>query len=171
MTKNDKTTIMVSACLLGVNCNYKGGCSYNFTKNSRFWLELTNKYNIIPICPEQQGGLPTPRIPSELINSAELIEKGLGKIINKKGEDVTQNFVKGANEILRLAKLYNVQSAVLKSKSPSCGTKTVYDGTFNSIQIPGQGYTAYLLNKFKIKLYDEQDFCDIFGCTLSDFKD
>ncbi len=161
---------MISACLLGVKCNYKGGCSYDFTKNSRFWSYLSSKYNIIPICPEQQGGLPTPRIPSELLDKAENISLGKGIIINKEGQDVTLNFIKGAEEILRLSKLYSVQFAVLKSKSPSCGTKTVYDGSFSGVLLEGQGYTAYLLRKSKIKLYDESDFCDLEKCTLSDFK-
>ncbi|MBQ3643590.1 MAG: DUF523 domain-containing protein [Candidatus Riflebacteria bacterium] len=161
---------MVSACLLGVNCNYKGGCSYNFAKDSRFWAKLSSKYFIIPICPEQQGGLPTPRIPSELLNKAEDIELGKGKIISKEGLDVTPNFVKGAEEIVRIARMYSVQFAVLKSKSPSCGVKSVYDGTFSGVLIDGQGYTAYLLNKSGITLYDENDFCDILKCTISDFK-
>ena len=161
---------MMSACLLGVNCNYKGGCSYDFTKDNRFWANLKSKYNIIPICPEQQGGLPTPRIPSELLNRAEEIEQGKGRIISKEGVDVTHNFVKGAEEILRIARLYSVQFAVLKSKSPSCGVKSVYDGTFKGVLIDGKGYTAYLLNKSNIRLFDENDFCDFLKCTLSDFK-
>ncbi len=169
MNNTEKITIMVSACLLGVNCNYKGGCSYDFTKNSRFWSNLKSKFNIIPICPEQQGGLPTPRIPSELLDKAEVIEQGKGRIISKEGLDVTHNFVKGAEEILRIARLYSVQYAVLKSKSPSCGVKSVYDGSFKGVLIPGMGYTAYLLNKLNIRLFDEKDFCDFLKCTLSDF--
>ena len=106
-----------------------------------------SKYIIIPICPEQQGGLPTPRIPSELLNKAEDIEQGKGKIVSKEGYDVTANFIKGAEEIVRIARLYGVQQAVLKSKSPSCGIKSVYDGTFSSVLIDGQGYTAHLLNR------------------------
>ena len=170
MNNTDKKTIMVSACLLGINCNYKGGCSYDFTKNSRFWLDLCNKYTIIPICPEQLGGLSTPRIPSELLNKAEDIAKGKGQIINKEGKDVTKNFIKGAEEILRLSKVYKVQYAVLKSKSPSCGTKTVYDGTFQGILIDGLGYTAYLLKKSGVLLFDESDFCDFEKCTLSELQ-
>ncbi len=156
---------------MGVNCNYKGGYFYDFTRNSRFWTNLCSKYNIIPICPEQQGGLPTPRIPSELLNSAEEIDLGKGKIINKEGTDVTQNFVKGANEILRLARMYKVQFAVLRDKSPSCGTKIVYDGSFKGVLLDGQGYTAYLLRKINIKLFNESDFCDFEKCTLSEFKE
>lgn len=161
---------MVSACLLGVKCNYKGGCSYDLTKNSRFWLNLCDKYNIIPICPEQLGGLPTPRIPSELLGKAEDIANGKGQVINKEGKDVTQNFIKGAEEILRLSKVYKVQFAVLKSKSPSCGTKTVYDGTFQGVLIDGLGYTAYSLKKSGIKLYDESEFCTLEKCTLSEIQ-
>ena len=170
MNKQDKITIMMSACLLGTKCNYKGGCSYDFTKDSRFWSTLCSKYNIIPICPEQQGGLPTPRIPSELLDNAEAIERGEGRIVNKLGEDVTKNFIKGGEEILRLAKVYNVQFAVLKSKSPSCGVKSVYDGSFSGVLLEGKGYTAHLFSKYGIQLFDESDFCDIFKCTLSDFS-
>ncbi len=167
---SEKITIMMSACLLGVNCNYKGGCSFDFTKDDHLWSALTSKYNIIPICPEQRGGLPTPRIPSELVAKASEIELGKGKILSKTGTDVTANFVKGAIETVRLARLYNVQLAVLKSKSPSCGTKTVYDGSHSGILVDGQGYTAYLLNKAGIRTIDEAEFCDLEKCTLSDFK-
>lgn len=169
-SNSEKITIMMSACLLGVNCNYKGGCSFDFTKDSHLWSILSSKYNIIPICPEQRGGLPTPRIPSELLNKASDIELGKGKIVSKTGADVTANFVKGAVETLRLARLYSVQFAVLKSKSPSCGTKSVYDGSFNGILVDGQGYTAYLLNKAGIRTVDETEFCELEKCTLSDFR-
>lgn len=165
----EKAAILMSACLLGIQCNYKGGCSYDFTRNDHFWAKLTSKYAIIPICPEQLGGLPTPRIPSELLSKASDIEEGKGKIVNQKGDEVTYNFVKGAKEVARLSKLYNVHLVVLKSKSPSCGTKSVYDGNFNGVLIPGQGYTAYLLDKAGIKVIDEQRFCEMEGCTLSEF--
>lgn len=170
MEDNTKKTILISACLLGVNCNYKGSCSYDFSKNNCFWSSINRKYNIIPICPEQLGGLSTPRIPSELQDSAANIESGKGRIVNKKGLDVTKNFVNGANEVLRLSKMYNVHFAVLKSKSPSCGTKTVYDGTFSGVLIDGLGYTAYLLRKSKVTIYDEYEFSEILKCTLSSFK-
>lgn len=160
----------MSACLLGINCNYKGGCSYDFTRNSHFWDSLCEKYNIIPICPEQMGGLPTPRIPSELLDNAEMIEARKGKIINKEGNDVTLNFIKGGTEILRLARLYSVQYAILKSKSPSCGVKSVYDGSFSGVLIDGKGYTAHLLAKNGIRIFDEYNFCSFLQCTLSDFK-
>ena len=165
----EKITIMMSACLLGVKCNFKGGYSYDFTRNSHFWSKLLEKYNIIPICPEQMGGLPTPRVPSELLDKASFVEAGKGIIINKTGTDVTVNFVKGAEEVLRLAKLYNVKMAVLKTKSPSCGVKTVYDGSFSGVLIPGMGYTAYLLNKNNMKVIDEADFCEAEKCTLAEF--
>lgn len=170
VSNNNKPAILVSACLLGVNCNYKGGCSYDFTRDSRLWISLNEKYTIIPICPEQLGGLSTPRIPSELIATSENILNQKGQVISREGTDVTANFVKGAKESARFAELYNVQFAVLKSKSPSCGVKSVYDGSFGGVLVDGMGITACLLKKMGIMLFDENDFADLEKCTLSDYK-
>lgn len=135
--------ILVSACLLGLDCKYDGGNNYN--KNIE---KLKNKYNLIPVCPEIFGGLSTPRHPSERLKE---------KIITKTGNDVTIQYKKGAEETLKLAKLYNVKLAVLKERSPSCGKGKIYDGTFSHNIIDGNGVTAELLLKNGIKIYGESE--------------
>lgn len=130
--------VMVSACLLGVNCKYNGG-----NNNNEELLKLLKNKNVIPICPEIYGGLPTPRIPAEIKN---------GKVINKSNIDVTMQFEKGALETLKLAQKLNVKIAYLKQNSPSCGFGSIYDGTFSGNKIPGDGVTAKLLKENGIKI-------------------
>ena len=136
--KNQKEKILVSACLLGVNCKYDGGNNY-----SKEVDEFLKDYEIIPICPEIMGGLPTPRVPSERLGD---------KVISKDGVDVTKQYLKGANECLFLAKKYNVKKALLKLKSPSCGLGKIYDGTFSRNLIEGNGVTADLFLKNGIEV-------------------
>ena len=128
-----KEKILVSACLLGINCKYNGGNNY-----SEEVMEFLRDYEIIPICPEIMGGLPTPRPASEIKKD---------KVININNEDVTDNFKKGAEETLKLAKLLGVKKALLKRKSPSCGSGEIYDGTFSGALIKGDGITAQLLKE------------------------
>lgn len=139
----EKENVLISACLLGVNCKYSGG--NNYKKQVEL---LKEKYNLIPICPEIYGGLETPREPSEIVDS---------KVINKKGIDVTPQFKKGAEETLKLAKFYNVKLAILKEKSPSCGFKEIYDGTFSGKLKTGNGITAELLFENGIKIIGESN--------------
>jgi len=136
--------ILVSACLLGVNCKYNGENNYNEKV-----MEYLRDKEIIPICPEIMGGLPTPRIPSEIVGD---------KVYNKNGEDLTENFQRGAKETLELAKKLGVKKALLKSKSPSCGYKKIYDGTFSDILIDGNGVTAKLLSEKGFEIITEKDF-------------
>ena len=139
----EKENVLISACLLGVNCKYSGG--NNYKKQVEL---LKEKYNLIPICPEIYGGLETPREPSEIVDS---------KVINKKGIDVTPQFKKGAEETLKLVKFYNVKLAILKEKSPSCGFKEIYDGTFSGKLKTGNGITAELLFENGIKIIGESN--------------
>ena len=134
----NKEKILVSGCLLGLNCKYDGGNNYKEEID-----EFLKDYDVIPICPEIMGGLPTPRV------SAEKLED---KVITKNGEDVTKQFRKGAEECLFLAKKYNIKKALLKSKSPSCGFGKIYDGTFTHTLIDGNGITAELLNNNGIEI-------------------
>ena len=135
--------ILVSACLLGMCCRYDGkSCEYQKI------LELKDKYELIPVCPEQLGGLPTPRTPSERIGD---------KVIMKDGNDVTLQYNKGAEEALRLAKLFDIKIAVLKSKSPSCGKGLIHDGTFGGGMTEGNGVTADLLIRNGIKVFTEEE--------------
>lgn len=127
--------ILVSACLLGINCKYDGGNNFN-----QKVFDLVKEGKAIPVCPEQLGGLKTPRIPSEI----KMID-GKRCVINSEGEDVTENFEKGAIEVLKLAKELDIKKAVLKSKSPSCGVNKIYSGEFNKQLVDGNGITADLL--------------------------
>lgn len=139
--------ILISACLLGVNCRYDGG-----GKLINQIDRLKEKYNLIPVCPEVYGGLETPREPAEIID---------GKVINREGKDVTENFIKGANATLHLAKLYNCKYAILKERSPSCGYGEVYDGKFSGNLVKGNGITAELLSKNGIKIIGESEIGDL----------
>ena len=138
-----KEKILVSACLLGVDCKYSGGNNSNEKV-----LEYIKDYEVIPVCPEIMGGLSTPRPPSERIGD---------KVLNNQGIDVTNEYTKGTLETLKLAKLFNVKKALLKAKSPSCGKGKIYDGTFNGILINGNGVTVDLLESNGISVITEQD--------------
>lgn len=138
-----KMKLLVSACLLGINCKYNG----KNNQNNKI-LELLKNYDLIPICPETLGGLPTPRIPSEIQND---------KVITKDGRDVTKEYQKGAKEALKIAKLYDCKIAILKEKSPSCGCGKIYDGTFSKTLVDGDGMTARLLKENNIKIIGESD--------------
>ncbi len=135
---NKKEKILVSACLLGVNCKYNGDNNYSSEID-----EFLKDYEIIPICPEIMGGLPTPRVPSERLGD---------RVVTKDGIDVTKQYEKGANECLFLAKKYNIKKALLKKRSPSCGYGEIYDGSFSKNIIPGNGITADLLEKNGIEI-------------------
>jgi len=127
--------ILVSACLCGVNCKYNGKNNLN-----EEMLELLKKGEALLVCPEQMGGLETPRNPSEI-----KIINGEIKIFMDNGRDVTENYIRGAKEVLKIAKELNVKKAILKKKSPSCGCGEIYDGTFTGKLIKGNGITAALL--------------------------
>lgn len=148
--------IIVSACLLGENCKYSGG--NNKAENVIKYLE--GKEYIL-VCPEQLGKLSTPRDPSEIITEGnkdvnDVLDKNI-KVLSNKGVDVTANFIKGAEETLKIAKEHNVKKAILKAGSPSCGYKKIYDGTFSGNKVQGMGVTAAILNKENIELLDEDD--------------
>lgn len=135
--------ILISACLLGVDCRYDASA-----KTIPELENLMSKHTLIPVCPEQLGGLSTPRSPAEI--------KG-DLVINKDGVDVTEEFAKGAEETLKIAKLYNCEYAILKERSPSCGSKKVYDGTFSKTIIDGDGFAAKLLKENGIKVIGETE--------------
>lgn len=143
MEKQEK--IIVSACLLGVSCRYDGK-----SVPSPKVMALMDRYTLIPVCAEILGGLTTPRSPSEIVGD---------KVINRKGEDVTENYQRGAEEILRLCRLYGVKEAILKEKSPSCGVNLIYDGSFGGNLINGMGVLTRLLTSNGIRVIsDEDDF-------------
>jgi len=133
--------ILVSGCLLGLNCRYNGT-----GKQSEELIEIMEEYNLIPICPEQLGGLTTPRLPAEKVKD---------RVLLKDGKDVTEEFMRGAKETLQLALLYDCKLAILKERSPSCGYGKIYDGTFSGNVIDGNGVTAQLLTDHGIKVIGE----------------
>jgi len=134
---------VVSACLAGIKCRWDGDA-----KPCQKVIELVKQGEAIPICPEQLGGLSTPRMSAE--------QKG-NKVFTKNGQDVTAEFVMGAKESLKIAKSVKCTEAILKSKSPSCGSGKVYDGTFSGNLIDGDGVTAKLFKKNKIKVLTEDE--------------
>ena len=139
--------LLVSSCLLGNNVKYNGKNNYAADIE-----KIKNKYNIIVVCPEVMGGLPIPRIPSEILND---------RVVNKEGVDVTNNFYAGANIALELVKKYNIKKALLKEGSPSCGSNYIYDGTFSGTKVEGQGITAKELSKLGVKIYNEKQIEDL----------
>lgn len=133
--------ILISSCLLGIPCRYDGkeGERADIT-------ELKEKYNLIPICPEIYGGLPTPRVPSERVGN---------RVLMRDGSDVTENYKRGAMTALKLCKEFNCKIAVLKERSPSCGSGEIYDGTFSKKITNGDGVTAEILKKNGISVIGE----------------
>ncbi len=112
-----KEVVLISACLLGIECRYDGKSKYNNIVD-----KLKNIYTLIPICPEQLGGLPTPRPPSEIINGDGLdVLMGKAKVVNLEGKNVTNEFLKGAITAVKIAQLLDIKKCFLKAKSPSCG--------------------------------------------------
>lgn len=134
--------LLVSACLLGCACRYDGGA-----KPCRAALALAKKHELVPVCPEQLGGLPTPRPPAEIRRE---------RVMNRLGQDVTDAYHKGAAEALKLCRILNCQGAVLKARSPSCGSGRVYDGSFAGTLVPGDGITAHLLKAEGIPVWTEE---------------
>ena len=144
--------VLVSACLLGINCKYNG--KNNFKKEISSLID--KGYSLIPICPEQLGGLPTPRETAEIVLGSGLdVLKGNSKILNKKGKDVSSNFLSGAKQSLYIAKLFNIDKAVLKEKSPSCGVNFIYN---KGILKKGAGITTSLLKLNNIKVISSHNF-------------
>jgi uncharacterized protein YbbK (DUF523 family) len=124
---------LVSACLAGVRCRWDGN-----SRPSKAVIAMVKNGEAIPVCPEQLGGLETPRPAAEIIG---------GRVFSSDGVDVTDAFEKGAEEALRIARAYECKEAILKSKSPSCGSGEIYDGTFSGKLVKGDGITAALLKK------------------------
>ena len=136
-------TLLVSACLLGCSCRYDGASK---PLDGDILDALREKHTLVPVCPEIYGGLPTPRHPSE--------RRG-GRVVMNSGEDVTAQYMKGAQEALRLAEMFGCTAALLKQRSPSCGSGTIYDGTFSGALTEGWGVAAELLRSSGITVLGE----------------
>ena len=130
--------ILISACLLGCRCRYDGG-----SKMHPAAAALAERHELVPVCPEQLGGLPTPRPPCEICQ---------GRVVDQGGGDWTDNYRRGAEAVLALAKTYGATQALLQNRSPSCGSGWIYDGTFSKKLIQGDGITARLLSENGIQV-------------------
>lgn len=140
--------ILVSACLLGEACRYDGK-----SKPCEAVIALQEKYSLIPICPEIMGGLPTPRIPSEICGD---------RVLMKDGTNVTENYRRGAEEALRIARENQCTVAILKEKSPSCGSGLIHNGRFDGGLTEGDGITAQLLKANGIRVLGESEISSLF---------
>ena len=139
---------IVSACLIGTNCRYDGGNS----KNEKV-INITKNDDIIPVCPEEAGGLPTPRPAVEIVGGdGNDVLDGKAKVLTADGKDKTAEFIKGAKYALELIQSKGVTKVILKSRSPSCGCGKIYDGSFNRNLISGDGVTTALLKRHGIEI-------------------
>ena len=153
--KSNKKPILVSGCLLGINCTFSG----KNRKNEKV-VNLLKNHSLVPVCPEQLGGLSTPRAP-------QIIEKGSGEdvldgkshVINRNGKADTESFIRGAQEALKIAKLIGVKLAILKEKSPSCGVHKIYNHLNKTEDdlVDGQGVTTALLKRNGFLIFSEDE--------------
>lgn len=139
--------MIISACLCGCDCKYNGKNNKNES-----CVELLKRGKAVLVCPEQLGGMTTPRVPSEILKN-----DGKISVISKEGKDVSKEFKKGAEEALKIAKLVDAKVAILKNGSPSCGSKYIYDGTFSGNKIKGEGITAKLFVENGIEVFSEDE--------------
>lgn len=139
--------ILISACLAGIRCRYDG---------SAVWLDFLDEIKdcacLIPVCPEVYGGMPTPRPPGERLKD---------RVLDKSGADVTDKYMQGAKDVAMLAKRLGIDAAILKERSPSCGSGTIYDGTFSSTRIQGDGVLAQLLLMQGIRVFTDTQQAEI----------
>jgi len=145
-----KEKILISACLVGINCKFNGE---NNLLNKDVLDEISKRFHLLFVCPEVYGGLSTPREPAEMKNGAVVCKFS--------GKDVSKNFKSGAEICLRIAKLNGCKKAILKSKSPSCGSGQIYDGSFSKRLILGDGITAKLLKENEILVYGEDEIAGL----------
>ena len=148
-----KPKLLISACLCGSNTKYNG--KNNLIKNFEL---IKNNFELFLVCPEVDGGLTTPRNPSEINGT---------KVFSNEGLDVTQEFYKGAEIALKTALDNNIKLALLKDGSPSCGSKKIYDGTFSNCKIDGMGITTRLLRNNNIEVYTENEIDLFLKCALN----
>ena len=132
--------LLVSACLAGFHCRYDGA-----GQPDEQVIALVREGKAIPVWPELMGGLPAPRQPVELTADGKAVLLGKGRALAKDGTDVTEAFLRGAKETLRIARLYGAERAVFKAFSPSCGAGAIYDGSFTGTKKQGDGVTTALL--------------------------
>lgn len=144
--------ILISSCLVDLFSKYDGSSNAN-----TLLLAYCHRGKFIPVCPEQLGGLPTPRKPVELSGmTGQAVLRGEGKAITEEGCDCTEEFVRGAEQLVKIVRLWGVTASILKERSPSCGSSYIYDGSFSHTVMPGEGVAAALLRQHGIPVYSEQ---------------
>lgn len=149
----DKPPILVSACLLGVACNHEGRAA-----RRRLRRELERRYRVVPVCPEVMGGLPTPRPEAEISGgTGGDVLAGRAAVVNVAGDDVTVAYLRGARAVVEAARATGATTAVLKARSPSCGSAGVYDGTFRGTLVEGEGVTTAALRAAGLVVTSEED--------------
>ena len=136
--------IMVSACLLGSNCKYNGGNNRN-----EDLLRRLAGHEVIPVCPEVAGGLPVPRVPAEIVD---------GRVMSREGQDVDDAFRSGAASVLEIALQEQPDLIILQSRSPSCGAREIYDGSFSGKLVPGQGVFAAFACENGFRVMDVEEY-------------
>ena len=139
--------VLISLCLLGVACRYDGRSVGIDGLDA-----LAARCALVPVCPEQLGGLPTPRVPAERVDD---------RVVTRTGTDVTDAFRRGADEAARLASRFNARYALLKASSPSCGAREIYDGSFSGRKVPGMGVTAEALRAMGVAVFDERQIDEL----------
>lgn len=141
--------IIISACLIGINCRYDGGNSLNETILSSLSRDM-----YIPLCPEQLGGLSTPRLPSQIMTgSGREVLDGTSSIYDSSGKDVTEHFLRGAHEVARIARIMKIDRALMKEFSPSCGVCSIKR---NGVAVPGMGVAASLLSSMGVTVISSE---------------
>ena len=147
--------VLVSACLVGERVRYDGASVPGKSKILNKWK---NDGLIVPICPEVAGNLPVPRPPAEIIKGTGTdVLINASQVFNVNGQDITENFIRGAREALKMVKKMKIKLAVFKDGSPSCGKTRIYDGSFSGSQRPGQGVTTALLEKNGVAVFSENE--------------
>ena len=139
--------VLVSACLMGENVRYDGG-------NNLIYHDRFKALEMITCCPEVDGGLPIPRVPSEIYHD---------RVVNQEGKDNSRYFECGANKALALVRQHDIKVAIMKAKSPSCGNEMIYDGTFSKTLTKGKGITVALLEKEGVKVFNEHQLEEAFA--------
>jgi len=145
--------VIVSACLLGIKCRYDGGNSLD-----ERLLAMASEVTFIPLCPEQLGGLSTPRVPAQIVKgNGEDVLNSRAKVVDASGRDVTKQFLNGAEEVKRIAKLMRVSTVIMKEKSPSCGVRFI---SKNDSTIEGMGVTSALLMREGIRVISSDEISE-----------
>lgn len=146
--------VLVSRCLLGQHVRYDGGAHGPFGLLQRWQQEG----RVVPLCPEVAGGLPTPRAPAEIAGGqgAKVLDGHL-PVLTVEGEDVTAAFIDGAQQALALVAQHGIRMALLKARSPSCGNREAYDGSFSGTQVAGEGVTAAALRRAGVRVFSEEE--------------